>query len=633
MRPLAASRSLRSLTAGGALLLVLGACSLPGLGPDPDEALDRLASALTAGSLEGVDLAGDDARAAKEHTAITEAMDAPEVSAGDVSTDGDTATGRLDWRWKVAAQTWSYTTRVALTRAETSDGDTWLVRWEPRLVEPSLQAGERLVPSTIKPERGSILGADDQPIVTRRPVLRVGLDKTALQPAQLGPSATALARLVEIGVPAFVKQVTTAGPRAFVQGIVYRRDEAPASVLGDLAAIPGARAISDHLPLAPTKDFASAVLGSVGPATAELVEESKGRVRAGDDVGVSGLQKRYDEQLFGTRGAVVSAVDAEGGRRSLFTADAVPGKPLRTTLDLATQQVAQRALAGIGPASALVAIRPSTGELLAVASGPGSRGYSTATIGQYAPGSTFKVATALALLRAGVTPRSRVSCPPTTVVDGKTFKNYDDYPASGLGQITFEDALANSCNTAFISQRGQLGPDALAEAAAALGLGVDHDTGFSSYFGQVGAAGSETQAAASMIGQGTVLASPMAMAAVVASVVEGSVVLPVLLPDHPVDQKPPAKPLTGTEAQQLRTMMRAVVERGSGSVLSGVPGGPVIAKTGTAEFGDEPPLPTHAWMVAGRGDLAVAVFVERGDSGSGTAGPVLRRFLEGVPVS
>jgi cell division protein FtsI/penicillin-binding protein 2 len=268
-----------------------------------------------------------------------------------------------------------------------------------------------------------------------------------------------------------------------------------------------------------------------------------------------------------------------------------------------------------------------------VASGPGSRGYSTATIGQYAPGSTFKVATALALLRAGVTPRSRVSCPPTTVVDGKTFKNYDDYPASGLGQITFEDALANSCNTAFISQRGQLGPDALAEAAAALGLGVDHDTGFSSYFGQVGAAGSETQAAASMIGQGTVLASPMAMAAVVASVVEGSVVLPVLLPDHPVDQKPPAKPLTGTEAQQLRTMMRAVVERGSGSVLSGVPGGPVIAKTGTAEFGDEPPLPTHAWMVAGRGDLAVAVFVERGDSGSGTAGPVLRRFLEGVPVS
>ncbi len=77
-------------------------------------------------------------------------------------------------------------------------------------------------------------------------------------------------------------------------------------------------------------------------------------------------------------------------------------------------------------------------------------------------------------------------------------------------------------------------------------------------------------------------------------------------------------------------MMRAVVERGSGSVLADVPGGPVIAKTGTAEFGDKPPLPTHAWMVAGRDDLAVAVFVERGESGSGTAGPILEKFLRAV---
>jgi cell division protein FtsI/penicillin-binding protein 2 len=214
------------------------------------------------------------------------------------------------------------------------------------------------------------------------------------------------------------------------------------------------------------------------------------------------------------------------------------------------------------------------------------------------------------------------------VVDGKTFKNYDDYPASGLGRITFEDALANSCNTAFISQRGKLGPDSLAQAAAALGLGVDHDTGFPSYFGVVGKAGSETQAAASMIGQGTVLASPMAMATVVASVVKGSAVLPTLLPDQEVEQKAPAKPLTGGEAKQLRTMMRAVVERGSGSVLGDLPGGQVIAKTGTAEYGDTPPLPTHAWMVAARDDLAVAVFVEKGDSGSGTAGPILHQFLE-----
>jgi cell division protein FtsI/penicillin-binding protein 2 len=216
------------------------------------------------------------------------------------------------------------------------------------------------------------------------------------------------------------------------------------------------------------------------------------------------------------------------------------------------------------------------------------------------------------------------------VVDGKRFKNYDDYPSSGLGEITLEDALANSCNTAFIGQRDELGPDALAQAAAALGLGVDHDTGFPSFFGEVGEPGSETQAAASMIGQGVVLASPMAMATVVASVIKGSAVLPRLLPDHEADPQEPARPLTAGEAERLRSMMRAVVERGSGSILADVPGGPVIAKTGTAEFGEEPPLPTHAWMVAGRGDLAVAVFVERGESGSQTAGPVLEQFLREV---
>ncbi len=634
MRLIAAPRSIRPLAAGGCLLLALTACTVPGFGPDPDDAVDRLAAALSEGNLEGVDFVGGNAGAAKEYDAVTGGLTGgltdAEVSAGSASADGDSATAGLDWTWKVGSKTWSYETEVKLTKGESGDGSAWLVRWSPTLVEPTLTEGEELAQSTIKPERGSILGSGDEAIVAPRPVLRVGIDKTTVDPATATRSATRLAQLIDIGAPDFVKQVSSAGPKAFVEGIVYRRSESPPGLLVALGDIPGARAISDELPLAPTKDFASAVLGAVGPATAELVKDSDGRIRAGDDVGISGLQKRYDEQLFGTRGATIVAVDDKGERRTLFTADPVAGTPLRTTLDLTMQQVAQRVLADVGPASALVAVRPSTGDLVAVASGPGSKGYGTATIGQYAPGSTFKVVSALALLRAGVTPRTQVPCTVTTVVDGKSFKNYDDYPSSGLGRISFEDALANSCNTAFISQRGKLGPDSLAQAAAALGLGVDHDTGFSSFFGEVGQAASETQAAASMIGQGTVLASPMAMATVVASVVRGEAVLPRLVADHQVDQSAPPEPLTAGEAKQLRTMMRAVVERGSGSVLADVPGGPVIAKTGTAEFGDEPPLPTHAWMVAGRGDLAVAVFVERGDSGSGTAGPILREFLTAV---
>ena len=266
-----------------------------------------------------------------------------------------------------------------------------------------------------------------------------------------------------------------------------------------------------------------------------------------------------------------------------------------------------------------------------MASGPGSKGYNTATFGRYAPGSTFKVVSALALLRAGVTPTDPGVLPAD---DGGRRQDASRTTTTtrppGSARSASRTPLANSCNTAFIGQRDKLGPTSLAEAAAALGLGVDHDTGFPTFFGEVGTPGSETQAAASMIGQGVVLASPMAMATVVASVVKGSAVLPRLLPDHETKQTGARQAADRGRGRQLRAMMRAVVERGSGSVLADVPGGPVIAKTGTAEFGDKPPLPTHAWMIAGRGDLAVAVFVERGESGSRTAGPVLEQFLRTV---
>ncbi|WP_027861077.1 penicillin-binding transpeptidase domain-containing protein [Marmoricola sp. URHB0036] len=636
MRPTVVRRTAASACA---VLLTAGltGCSVPGFGgPDADSAMDTLAKAMASGDLGAVDFTGGRAgakQAASAYDDLTRGIrgdSEAKVSVGRVSTDGDSATGQLDWSWQVGPKTWSYDTTVRLSKGSTPDGDAWLVKWQPTIVEPSLEDGERLVETTVRGERGPILGSRDQPLVTPRPVRHVGLDKTGLTAAQATDSAERLATLLDIDAKDFLKRVKASGPKAFVEGIVYREQDAPAAVMGALSDIKGAGVVSGTLPLAPSKDFAAAILGTVGPATAELVKDSKGRIKAGDEVGLSGLQKRYDEQLSGTRGATVVALDEKSQRRTLFTADAQAGRPLHTTLDLKTQNAAQRALANVGPASALVAIRPSTGDLVAIASGPGSKGYNTATYGQYAPGSTFKVVSALALLRAGLTPQSRVECPPTTVVDGKRFKNYDDYPSSGFGSITFEDALANSCNTAFIGQRGKLGQTSLADAAAALGFGVDHDTGFPTFFGKVGPPASETQAAASMIGQGTVLASPMAMATVVASVLKGSAVLPRLLPDVEVQSTQPAKPLTAEEAGQLRTMMRAVVERGSGVALKDLPGGPVIAKTGTAEFGDKPPLPTHAWMVAGRDDLAVAVFVERGASGSGTAGPVLEQFLREV---
>jgi cell division protein FtsI/penicillin-binding protein 2 len=118
------------------------------------------------------------------------------------------------------------------------------------------------------------------------------------------------------------------------------------------------------------------------------------------------------------------------------------------------------------------------------------------------------------------------------------------------------------------------------------------------------------------------------MASVVASVAAGKSVLPHLVSGQ--EAKSEAKPLESGEADQLRSMMRSVVTDGSGRVLLPKDGPPIIAKTGTAEYGSSEPLKTHAWMIAAQGDLAVAVFVKNGKSGSQTAGPLLAEFLDGV---
>jgi len=615
------------------LAVALSGCSTSPDSPPASEAADALATALSAGHLEKLRFVGQSGAAAQQRWLTTvEAMGDSQlkvkVAGVTEADDGTSATAKLTYDWDLVGTEsgWTYESTTRLTRR----GDEWLVEPDPTLVAPTLRAGETLALAQEAAPRGDILGAGGVRLVTDRRVLRFGIDKTRVRPGQQPASASRLAELVGIDPGDYADRVRVAGEQAFVEAIVLREEDVDARMRNGYPAIRGAVALPDKVPLALTREFARPLFGTVGPVTAELIKKSDGAYDIGDEAGLSGLEQRYDETLRGTPGVVVEAVDAKGGSRELFAAKPQAGQPLRTTLHERLQLVAEDLLAEVGPASALVAIRPSDGAILAAASGPGSNGYSTATVGTYAPGSTFKVVSSLALLRAGVKPTTQVRCPATTVVDGKSFKNYDDYPSDGLGAISFRIAVANSCNTAFISERDKVSQPDIADAAAALGLGVDHDLGFPAYFGAVPRSATTTGHAATLIGQGEVLASPMAMAVVAASVADGNTVVPRLLADDPADKPSAGTPLTANEGGQLRALMRAVVTEGSGAFLLDVPGAPVLAKTGTAEFGERVPPQTHAWMIGVHGDLAVAVFVDIGDSGSGTAGPILDAFLRGA---
>lgn len=617
------------VTAAAAVGAVLCA-SLSACGTDPavTKASNQVAKALSSGRFTAPVFA--------EPSKVKQAYDGvvgglgpihPRVTVTGTTSNGADQIATLHWSWPIGTGHWSYDTRVTLRQT----GGGWHALWAPDVAVPHGAPGDRLVQVRTPSRRGRILGAGGSVLVKPRPVVKVGIDKSRVKSSGVASSARALASLVGIQVAPYVKQVKASGPKAFVPAITFRRSDLPPAVAHN--RIKGAVSIQGTLPLAPTKQFAAPILGTVGQATGDIVKKSHGRVLPGDTAGLSGVELRYDRQLGGTPGTRVVLLPAKGRSRTLYRTAPVAGHDLRLTLSPRLQSLAERVLAHTGPASGLVAIQPSTGHVLAAASGPGSKGYDTATFGQYAPGSTFKVVSSLALLRSGLTPGSRVPCTTSVVVDGKTFTNDSEYPSVGYGDIPLELALANSCNTAYISQHGRLHGSDLADAAAALGFGVDHDTGFPSFFGQVPAKpGSQTTAAADMIGQGQVLASPFAMATVVASVEAGRAVVPSLIPQVKTAAANPQHPLTKREDRELKQMMRAVVTTptGTGHALAGVPGPPVIAKTGTAEFGSTPPLPTHAWMVAGQGDLAVAVFVDRGHTGAGVAGPLLEAFLRGA---
>ncbi|MFF2850878.1 penicillin-binding transpeptidase domain-containing protein [Streptomyces sp. NPDC058001] len=347
--------------------------------------------------------------------------------------------------------------------------------------------------------------------------------------------------------------------------------------------------------------------------------------------GKSGLQYRYDKQLAGAPADSVAIVGTSSGRTlaTLHTADGTPGKPVRTTLEPGVQRAAEKALRGMDKNAAIVAVRPSTGEILAAADNPPT-GENRSLRGRYAAGSDFKVVTAAALIKKGIRQNTPVPCPRYERVNGQSFENQDLFslPAGS----TFRDGFARSCNTGIIGLRDRLDNNSLTEAAGLFGIGPEWSVGATTFDGSVPPTTSENDKAAAMIGQGRVEASPLVMASVAATVKDGTFRQPVLVEDAVKNRAKPTAPLDSATASELRSLMRAVVTEGSGKALRGMSGEPG-AKTGTAEYGTESPPRTHAWFIGFRGDLAFSVLIEDGGSGGADAGPVAAAFLKGAAAS
>ena len=409
----------------------------------------------------------------------------------------------------------------------------------------------------------------------------------------------------------------------FVDAITIRAEEWEA-LRPTMSKLPGVLTMGGTQSLPPTATFSRSIIGTMKTANEDTLKNAGPTASAQDQVGTTGLQYAFQQQLAGTPGGTVALRDGKTKLtiKTVFTQKGTAGKPVKTTLDTNMQKAAEAALATSKLPASLVAVQASTGQILAAANGPQVASYNRAFQGRYAPGSTFKIVTSAALLGSGETAATPLPCTDTINVFGKTFKNYDALAAYGNG--TMQTAFNKSCNTAFISQHARLPKDGMTKAAAMFGIGRDLNLSLSAYGGQVPAPKDDVEEAASMIGQGTVTASPLAIALVAATVDHGTAMKPVLVPGKDAAGAA-ASPLPAATVAALRTFMRTTVTGGTASVLAG--NGAVAAKTGTAEVVVKGKVTTNAWMAGYRGDVAFAVIVEGGESGSHTAGPILKTFL------
>ncbi|MFF1765596.1 penicillin-binding transpeptidase domain-containing protein [Streptomyces sp. NPDC058249] len=338
------------------------------------------------------------------------------------------------------------------------------------------------------------------------------------------------------------------------------------------------------------------------------------------------LRDKYGDTAGGTPGVelAIRHGSEETGDTTLVTLAKGQAGKVRTTLSATAQAAAEKAVDQYSESS-VVAVKPSTGEVLAVANHR-EDGFNAAFLGKLAPGSTMKIISAATLIDNGITAMTGPApCPDTATWQSQTFHNLTGMTPQE--NATLSDSFSRSCNTAFVKYADEVKVDSLTnEAQQRFGLGQDNwKTGIPSFDGSVPASGGP-DTAANMIGQGQVQMSPLNMASVTATAMTGVFRQPVIVPRALDDRElAQAKGLSSGTVAQLRTMMnRTAVSGTAARVMAGL-GGSIGAKTGSAEVDGQ--TKSNSWFTGYRNDIAAAAMTQEGGHGGDAAGPIVAAVL------
>jgi cell division protein FtsI/penicillin-binding protein 2 len=548
-------------------------------------------------------------------------------TAGRVRESGSRASARVSERFELPyVGHWSHSTTVRLVQRK----GRWLVSWTPATIDPSLRVGDRLATIRDWPSRAAIRGARGAPLTAERPLVTVGVVGSRIKNAHAVTGDLIAAGATRAEVRQALAQAKT-HPSYFDP--VFQISQARFAQLkaqpgpGNVYAVPGTQFELSRSRSAITPQLAAHLVGTVGAITADQLHQLGSPYDAASQVGQIGLEQAYERRLAGRPRTRIVVLDSAGAATAtLAQFPGAAGQPVTTSIDPAVQRAAEAALAAVKHNVAMVAMRASTGQVLAVVSDPVSYAYDQALQGAYPPGSTFKVLTATALVQGGLSPTSAASCPPSIDIDGEVFHNAEgDQPAATLDQ-----AFTESCNTAFIGLAvHHLRPGDFTSAANLYGLGRTPQLGLPAFDANVPAPGNQTALAATAIGQAGVTFSPLGMATVAAAIDSGTVHAPRLVAGAQ-DDRIAGTPLPGSVTDDLRLMMGHVVAGGT-AAGTGLP--PTThAKTGTAQYGAGGQLKIDAWLMGYDNDIAFAIVAQDtgGLNGGPFDGPLIAKFLNAL---
>lgn len=595
-----------SVAAPAVVSAVCLAC-LSGCTPRPNDAEPAAEDFLDALASQDYDalapLVDDPVAATDSIRATWEGLQAEgaEITVGEVRQQDNlaTATYTVDWDLPRERQL-SYDSQMTLTQA----GGRWTVRWQPSVLNPRLGASQHLElrPEPAKP--ASVVTSDGAEVLSPGVAYRVIVDTDAMA------SAKETADKIAAALDAAHAE----------DNAVATRD--PAELAGELERAGGAYSVA-LIPAGAQARVAEALGGVPGVRlNEEAAMVNKDPSFAPDIMARVGEIVRDD--LEGTSGWNVSVVNDNGSALEEVAGEPPQPAPAVTiSLDHTVQRAAERALEPLaGQQAMIVALRPSTGAVLAVAQTPAADGEgNVATMGQYPPGSTFKIITAAAGLQLrGLHPDSTVPCPGTMDIYGRVVTNYAGF---SLGNVPLQTAFARSCNTTFADVSTQLEPGQLAGVGKQFGLGVDLKIpGLDTITGSIPEGREPLERTEAGYGQGHDLASPFGMALVSATAARGSMPVPFLIDGETTqaDQVAPPAPET---VEQLRDLMAAVTAPG-GTAVGMSAGGDIRGKTGEAEINGG----SHAWFTGYRvdDDIAFATLIVLG-GGSESAVAATDRML------